>query len=223
MVYEIEDVDTSARLALKTLARFDAASLYRFKKELRVFADLHHPSLVRVHELVSEGAHWFFTMDLVDGVDWMTYVRGGDLPASSAFDDTIDALDAPVPSTRPNSRRGVLTPLAGGTPMTISSTECYPIALTIDDSNIYWANATLAPDVPFQGCNGNLVQVAKSGGAPMTIATGDSTGGIVSDGSNVYWTIFGDIVKVPVGGGLMTTLTATAYAQGIAIDGISLY
>src|SRR5262249_40431214 len=36
--------------------------------EFRTAAELVHPNLVRLHELFSDGAEWFFTMDFVDGV-----------------------------------------------------------------------------------------------------------------------------------------------------------
>ena len=110
VVYEVEDVEGRSRLALKTLARFDAASLYRFKKEFRVFADIRHPNLVRVHELVSEGPYWFFTMDLVVGVDWLAYVRGGATTASTAYDDTMDASDEHAAAVHPRARAGTADP-----------------------------------------------------------------------------------------------------------------
>ncbi len=94
-VYEVLDLEGGeAPLALKTLARFDAASLYRFKREFRVFADIHHRNLVRLHELVSEGTHWFFTMDLVEGVDWLTFVRGGEVAAAVEYAETMDSREA---------------------------------------------------------------------------------------------------------------------------------
>ncbi len=55
--------------------------MLRFKREFRAVADVRHPNLVRLGELVSEGAQWFFTMELVEGSDLISHVRGLEPPA----------------------------------------------------------------------------------------------------------------------------------------------
>jgi tetratricopeptide (TPR) repeat protein len=65
------------RVALKTLLKVDPTALYRLKQEFRTLADVHHRNLVRLHELViTEAAPAFFTMELVDGVDFLEHVWG---------------------------------------------------------------------------------------------------------------------------------------------------
>jgi hypothetical protein len=63
-------------VALKRLIGVDATSLYRFKREFRALADVDHPNLVRLGDLVivAEGPA-FFTMELVDGEPFDEYVR----------------------------------------------------------------------------------------------------------------------------------------------------
>src|SRR5262245_42576175 len=76
VVYEAEDRERGQRVALKTLRLTDSDTLYRLKQEFRRLADLSHPNLVALGELVV-GDECFFTMELVAGTDLVTYVRGG--------------------------------------------------------------------------------------------------------------------------------------------------
>ncbi len=75
VVYEVFDRAQEARVALKTLHNVDAQSLYRLKKEFRTLQDLEHANLVSLGELIQSGHAWFFTMELVEGVDFLSYVR----------------------------------------------------------------------------------------------------------------------------------------------------
>jgi serine/threonine protein kinase/tetratricopeptide (TPR) repeat protein len=79
VVYEARDLERGERVALKTLRSYSAEALVRFKREFRALQDLHHPNLVALGELISERDAWFFSMELVDGCDFLNYVRGTDL------------------------------------------------------------------------------------------------------------------------------------------------
>ncbi len=74
VVYEALDRERGRRIAIKTLLRFSPGALYLFKQEFRTLANVLHPNLVRLHELVaSEVDGVFFTMELVLGQDFRMY------------------------------------------------------------------------------------------------------------------------------------------------------
>ena len=77
VVFEAIDRERNEEVALKLLNRVDAHGLYRFKQEFRVAAECNHPNLVTLHELMKQGSHWFFTMELVDGRPFLQHVREG--------------------------------------------------------------------------------------------------------------------------------------------------
>jgi tRNA A-37 threonylcarbamoyl transferase component Bud32 len=75
-VYEAYDRHRKERIAIKTMRSVDAAALYRFKQEFRTLADVRHPNLVQLYELFAEDEeNLFFSMELVEGSDFIAYVR----------------------------------------------------------------------------------------------------------------------------------------------------
>ncbi len=67
-VYAAFDRMRQTSVALKVLGILTPRSIVAIKREFRVAMELVHPNLVRRHELFSDGADWFFTMDLLEGV-----------------------------------------------------------------------------------------------------------------------------------------------------------
>jgi hypothetical protein len=76
VVYEVHDQVRDEVVALKTLLCARAADIFRLKREFRSLADVAHPNLVSLYELVVDDATCFFTMELVHGVNLVEYVRG---------------------------------------------------------------------------------------------------------------------------------------------------
>jgi len=75
VVYRARDRESSLPVALKAMTYLEPSALLRFKNEFRALADISHPNVVHLYELVSEGEHWFFTMELLDGTDFLRWVR----------------------------------------------------------------------------------------------------------------------------------------------------
>jgi serine/threonine protein kinase len=111
VVYEAYDRQRDSPVAIKTLSHADASSLYRFKREFRALAGISHPNLVTLYELMSSGGAWFFTMELIDGVSFLDYVRqdGGnagrraDATATLTLDDPIGVAEAAASVMRPRN------------------------------------------------------------------------------------------------------------------------
>ncbi|MEO7271901.1 MAG: serine/threonine-protein kinase, partial [Vicinamibacterales bacterium] len=91
-------------VALKVLRLVDPMRLGRFKQEFRRTTTIRHRNVVPMHELFSNGEEWFFTMELVEGVSVLEYVRGKGLsgPLTSdawprlrhAFEQLVDGICA---------------------------------------------------------------------------------------------------------------------------------
>src|SRR6476469_6785216 len=77
VVYEAVDASSSATVALKKIQVPAAEDIYRLKQEFRTLAALEHRNLVRLGELACADEQWFFTMELVEGTNFLDYVRPG--------------------------------------------------------------------------------------------------------------------------------------------------
>jgi hypothetical protein len=104
IVYEALDLEQRSTVALKTLRKVDSERLLRLKHEFRALADISHPNLITLYELFSADGQWFFTMELIDGMDFLAYVRDFDAQraaetrtlSSPAMEDAQDGNVAPA-------------------------------------------------------------------------------------------------------------------------------
>ncbi|MFS8069371.1 MAG: serine/threonine-protein kinase, partial [Byssovorax sp.] len=92
VVHVAFDRERGAEVALKTLTRVDPTGISALKNEFRALADLTHPNLVALHELVSEGGAWFLSMEIIDGVSFLEHVRHGAVQPRHQGDRTTVAV-----------------------------------------------------------------------------------------------------------------------------------
>src|SRR5262250_1675565 len=95
VVYRAFDRLMQREVALKLLRQASGRDLYRFKKEFRALADIVHPNLVALHELHAADGDWYFTMELVEGVSFIDWVRPPAAPIAAAR-SRQDILAAPL-------------------------------------------------------------------------------------------------------------------------------
>jgi eukaryotic-like serine/threonine-protein kinase len=96
VVYEARDRERNCRVALKTVRNLGGEDLLRLKNEFRALQDLQHPNLVSLGELLEADGRWFFTMELIEGVSFIDWVRphGAEAQAPEPPDDPRVSPDA---------------------------------------------------------------------------------------------------------------------------------
>src|SRR5262245_49947866 len=100
-VFAARASDDGPLVALKVLSEVHATRLYRFKREFRALADVKHENLIALDQLVVlPTGQAFFTMELVDGISFVDYVRGqtpvGQLPNLVRLERALRQLIAGV-------------------------------------------------------------------------------------------------------------------------------
>lgn len=92
VVYSAYDKETGTEVAIKTLDNFTADGAFDLKQEFRAFRGISHPNLVRLYELFDSRDETFFTMELVNGIEPISYVRGSAVPGEPLPRKALDML-----------------------------------------------------------------------------------------------------------------------------------
>ncbi|MBX3269459.1 MAG: protein kinase [Sandaracinaceae bacterium] len=74
-VHRAFDRELAAEVAVKAVRHASPQALYQLKSEFRALAGVRHDNLVRLGELFGDEDAWFFSMELVRGVDFRSWVR----------------------------------------------------------------------------------------------------------------------------------------------------
>ena len=79
VVYEAFDRQRNRAVAIKLLERAAPDTLARFKREFRSLAELRHPNLASLYELIVLEERWLFTMELIRGADLLEHLAMSEL------------------------------------------------------------------------------------------------------------------------------------------------
>jgi serine/threonine protein kinase len=115
-VHLVHDGQMGTEVALKTFNLSSGAELYRFKREFRILADIKHPNLVTLFELISDGPLLFFTMEYVPGLPFdKDSARFNARPVVQAGSEcsTPEAGEPPRPADREGLLRSIQQLCAG--------------------------------------------------------------------------------------------------------------
>jgi tetratricopeptide (TPR) repeat protein len=107
VVFGAFDQERGIEVALKVLQRMDSEGILQMKNEFRSLAQVSHPNLVGLYELALVAQRWFFTMELVDGVDFRSWAAQ---PPPFAPGSARAARDDPAPGEE--RLRGAMRQLA---------------------------------------------------------------------------------------------------------------
>ena len=94
-VYEAFDTRLERRVAVKRLhAEANPKARQRFRREARTLAQLGHPAIIQICDVVTDEDGDWIVMELVDGPTLAELVRGGPLDVGLALDYTLQVIAA---------------------------------------------------------------------------------------------------------------------------------
>ena len=106
-VFQVRDSEYDCMVALKTLHSLDGDGILRFKREFRSLQEIEHPNIISLGELIEDSGQWFFTMEIVDGPDFVRFCR----PSKAVGTPVEDfALDPTLTGSNANGDSGYSEP-----------------------------------------------------------------------------------------------------------------
>ena len=90
IVYQAYDRKRQEMVALKTLHRMEPSAVYRLKQEFRALADVRHPNLVGLYEMISTAQQCVIAMELIDGDHFLAWIRSG---AGAASHQAVESVE----------------------------------------------------------------------------------------------------------------------------------
>ena len=94
LVYKAHDLEKNMSVALKTIRFQEQDEIYRIKQEFRFFRDFYHQNLVLFYDLHVEDRSCFFTMEFVEGADFVTHAKGDVVRLREGFAQLVEAIAA---------------------------------------------------------------------------------------------------------------------------------
>ena len=87
VVHEAHDAVRGEVVAIKTLDHLDPWRLYCLKNEFRTLANVAHPNLVALHELLNDGERWILVLERVQGKTLDNWLRtaNGQIPTATTI------------------------------------------------------------------------------------------------------------------------------------------
>jgi hypothetical protein len=135
VVHQVRD-ERGVMLALKGLRDLRPRQILRIKNEFRALRDVQHPNLVRLGELFEEDGRWYFTMELVGGVDFLSWVSPG---AAGIDSGSMPMYPAAGPGADPR------LPSSPGTWHTSEATDQSPLLPPVlPRADAAWPEATIS-------------------------------------------------------------------------------
>ncbi|MGH2901082.1 MAG: serine/threonine-protein kinase, partial [Solirubrobacteraceae bacterium] len=179
VIYRAVDRDLQQEVALKVLRTPGGRAVGKLKSEFRARADLHHPNLLQLFDLIVTEEHAFFTMELVDAVDFLDWIWRGTpaTPAGVADDDAQRRLA--------RAMRDVVSGLAALHSAGLVHFDVKPGNILVDHTGrVRLADFGLSTE--FRTDAGASVRDAEGAGTPYYMAPERHRGGIITPASDLY-------------------------------------